>query len=682
MRHLLTLALLLCAAMSALYAPAAPVNPTDWVGPMVNPDGWYQKMSADGKAAVFVGFDDEISVMDLYKQQVIARFRAEPTYHAIYSPHSGEGNTQPFAISDHGEWVAQAQRSLVYLWSCNKKNPVITIATDAVVTSVMFVPNQPRLLVATLDGQLQEYECRTAKRLRKRQNTQPVYRMTALRSAGLWAGFASTHSLVIVNPKDLSTRICSVPAAMGDTSMGMDFADNDMIGYRGQANEIVASLPCEILARWRISDLKLLTTMSAKDVQGVSPAGVVLNIPFGETSYNSDEEYLTAIKKGRYKITVVDGQFVKKPFKSSLQVGLGTASFDGMGKVALGYADGLSLIDMVTGANLLPYRNQPSALSHNQLVTLPHSLLPMKKPDFTGFSMQQLVDDVYSVLDSPREHAPNYDDPHFNTTSGEFYVTMKNYESPLLLFSLKTRKLLGTYPNFDMDPRSPYISMSDDAKYIATTVEDKPQLRELAGKKPVVLPKILSKAHIIEISADGKQLAIGGYDVPAPKVDAYGRGSTLFITNVTENRITNKLYPHQGSVVVTHFSHDGHRILSLDQAATLRMWNTQTGSLIYSIPRAGMDALFCDQDRRLLVQVNSIAYDLYDANTGTRLARTWRFNNPETGTMIYATVSKDGRYDAHPQAIKQAWTLEEGHVGLLNKQSLKHTPGLWGLLTK
>lgn len=118
MRPLLTLALLLCAALSALAAPAAPVNPMDWVGPttysMTYSDA---KLSADGKTALLGSFSDEYVVLRLADKQIIARYLLESTAENVTATSSRGGRPPAMAISSHGERVAMCTKTGIYVYS-------------------------------------------------------------------------------------------------------------------------------------------------------------------------------------------------------------------------------------------------------------------------------------------------------------------------------------------------------------------------------------------------------------------------------------------------------------------------------------------------------------------------------------------------------------------------------------
>ncbi len=674
MRPLLTLALLLCTAVSAL---AAPVNPMDWVGPTTTPDGWYHRLSADGKTAVFVGLNSEISVMDLYKQQVIARFRAEASMDAIYSPNSGEGNPPPFDISDHGEWVAQANRSTVSLWYNRAHRPVTRISVKTVITSVMFVPNQASLIIATGDGQLYQHDCATGKLIRKKAIGKPIYQMTALRSINRWAGFVTAHSLAVVNPKDLSTRVCSIPAPADEASNAIENANNDMVGYYAPTKEIIAAMPCERLARWRLCDLKPQKSFALTDIKGVSPAGIVFREQWLDIPMRKDQEF-GSTDQLTSKVTVQNNKLVSKPFNSKFEIGVGLVSFDGTGKVALGFGSNPSLVDFETGQSLISFKWQPVSMMHAQLVVRPPSFLPETNNDYPGVSLMPVVPNVFAVASSPRI---GDDSPEHVALVGKYYITMKADKSPIKLYSLDTRQQIGVYPEFEVDWQLPHISLSNDAKYIASTVDGAPKIRALTDSQLIITPKMASKVHLVELSSDGRLYALAGYDTPGSSSE-YGRNAALFIIDRPSAVVKSKLYPHQGDIVMAHFTKSSDRMVSLDSAATVRIWDTATGKVLHSIPQAGMNVLFFRDDRYLHVQVNSITYDLYDALSGRKIARTWRYWGFSGRDEFSITVSFDGRYDADSIAITQLMTLQEGHTGLIDKQGLKYTPYLWEALTK
>ncbi len=170
---------------------------------------------------------------------------------------------------------------------------------------------------------------------------------------------------------------------------------------------------------------------------------------------------------------------------------------------------------------------------------------------------------------------------------------------------------------------------------------------------------------------------MAGFDFPAPPLDEYGRGSTIFIAKSGSTKVIRKLFPHQGYVLALQFNLNGTRLISIDEANTLRMWDTTSGKLLFTILNAGIDAYFCMNDRRIFVRANAVAYDLLDATTGKYLARTWRTYKD------YATVSVDGRYDGTLNLRdKQIWTFEQGRAGTLSKSGLLYTPGLWGALSR
>ncbi len=241
-----------------------------------------------------------------------------------------------------------------------------------------------------------------------------------------------------------------------------------------------------------------------------------------------------------------------------------------------------------------------------------------------------------------------------------------------------TGKLVGKYPPIEEETSRCSISMSNDARLVSILSNNSISVRQVKSTEYLKLPDFTSEVFLGEMSPDGQLLAVGSFDYPAPPIDDYGRGSTIFITAPGSKKVICKLFPHQGYVTCARFSKDGSRIATIDEANTLRMWDSKSGHLLYTKPHAGMNVFYNSSNTKLIVWATGDAFDLLDAKTGKFLARTWRYQLGK-----YATISADGFYDGDKESCcSTEWSMDGGRIGTLAKSKLKHQSGLWEALAK
>lgn len=657
MRPLLTLALLLCAALSALAAPAAPVNPMDWVGPttysMTYSDA---KLSADGKTALLGSFSDEYVVLRLADKQIIARYLLESTAENVTATSSRGGPPPAMAISSHGEWVAMCTKTGIYVYSTTGTRSPQLIPSDCPIVSMLFPSNSSKLVVSYDDGLLTEFDVVTGKATRSEQIGFPLTSLVALSECGKWAGLANRDTVVIISADDLNVQTYAVKDEYDRHYI--QSSDGEYIGYNARAKEIVAAIPSGFLGRWKadgfipVLPFKRLTD----EVKGVSPKGVVVT---GKS----------------FKLAFWDYEL--KPIRgiTPLCVSPTYVRFSGDSLVMFLPEAPLQFVNMSTGKTIISV-TEASGGGFGKLVTLPSVKASKRELNYPHVSFWHVFNDVYEMSESGSDNEYSSDNTLVVGVGGSNYLYVDRKNSKLMTYSIEPHKLIGTF-KFDRFFRQITInSMSYDGRYFAFRDAEGPFLWNVQSHKDELLPKPPSIVDIMVVSPNGKMVAMGGYDIPPAPIDAYGRGSTLFLAEPGSNIFKQKLFPHQGRVIVAQFNIAGNRLISLDEAKTLRIWDLSTGKPLHTLLQAGINAIYCADDRRILVSIDSNCYDLYDASSAKRLARIWR---PYGETAI---ISNDGRYDGSAKALQQPWIFSNGQVGYIKNQGLKYTPNLSKELVK
>ncbi len=657
MRPLLTLAVLLCAAASALGAPAAPVNPMDWVGPTtysaIYPDA---KLSADGKTAILGSFTDEYVVLRLADKQIIARYLPEATAENVTATSSRGRSDSAMAISSHGEWVAMCTHTGIYVYSTTGTRSPQLIPSDCPIVSMLFPLNSSKLVVSYEDGLLSEFDVVTGKPTRSKQTGYPLTSLVALPECGKWAGITGYDTMVLISADELNVQTYTVVDE--DDRHYTQSSVGEYIGYNALTKEIVAAIPSGFLARWKADGFKPVLPFKrlTDEVKGVSPKGVVV----------TGKDFKLAFRDNELKPISV----TTPPNLSPRYV-----RFSGNGDLMLVPEAPLQAVSMATGKIVFSISETPDG-GFSKLVTLPAALVSKKEINYPHASFSQVFNDVFQMSTSGSDGESSSDNTLMVGVGGANYLYVDSKNSELMTYSIEPQKLLGTF-KFDRFFRQITInSMSYDGRYFAFRDAASSFLWNVQLHKDELLPKPLSIIDMMVVSPNGKMVAMGGYDMPPAPIDAYGRGSTLFLAEPGSNKFKQKLFPHQGRVIVTQFNIAGNRLISLDEAKTLRIWDLSTGKPLRTLLQAGINAIYCADDRRILVQVDSISYDLYDASSAKRLARIWQ---PAGDTVI---ISSDGRYDGSAELLKQLWVLGNGQVGYIKDQGLKYTPNLSKELVK
>ncbi len=654
MRHLLTLATLLCAAASAL---GAPVNPMDWVGPttygMMYSD---TKLSADGKTALLSSFAEEYVVLRLADKQIIARYMPEATADNITTTRSRDGSNPALAISSHGEWVAIGIRTGIYVYSTTGARSPLLIPSDCPIVSMLFPLNSSKLLVSYEDGLLTEFDVITGKPTRSKQTGYPLTSLVSIPECGKWAGITGYDTMVLISADDLNVQTYTVKDE--DDRHYTQSSIGEYIGYNALTKEIVAAIPSGFLAHWKADGFKPVLPFKrlTDEVMGVSPKGAV-------------------VTEKNFKLAILDNEL--KPISGITPPSISPMGirFSGNGEIMFSVGAPLQAVSMATGKTIFSI-SDASGGGFGKLVTLPAILAYRKELRYPHAMFWQVFNDVYQMSESGNENVYGSGNTLMVGVGGANYLYVDGKNSKLMTYSFEPNKLISTI-KFDRFFRQITInSMSYDGRYFAFRDATGSFLWNVQLHKDELLPKPLSIVDMMVVSPNGKMVAMGGYDMPPAPIDAYGRGSTLFLVEPGSNKFKQKLFPHQGRVIVAQFNIAGSRLISLDEAKTLRIWDLSTGKPLHTLPQAGINAIYCADDRRILVCVDSNCYDLYDASSAKRVARIWQ---PYGETAV---ISSDGRYDGSAEVLKKLWVLGNGQVGYIKNQGLKYTPNLSKELVK
>ncbi len=644
MRHLLTFALLLCAAMAVLAAPSAPVNPMDWVGPAAPNMIHSSAISDDGLVAALYNEHGVVDIMDVPQSRIIKRYVLtgfdNGTRKMRFGPYG-----PAMCLSGHGEYLALNSGDSVLWWNRLTGEPVQHIRPETSIASILFIPGTSHLLIATTGGVLSEYDCGSEQMVKETQIGQAVYCLSMLTDLGKLAGIVKQDTMVLIDPTDyslsyLKTQSSSFPSIVVS-------GHGSFIGYDKKNHLLSAFLPSGDLARWKMPNMELVSAEQSKfDIKLMTPNGYAIT----NDDFNLSIRDITmkAIKRSTNEIPTVNvstsanGHFALAGSFHPVMVDIENRSFRWVTDMSFdGYQMGFSAI------------------------TSGIKIHPSLRRDY-----RQIIPGLYSVSTGA----------DFDATAGK-YTVFPTKSGLLVLRDITTGKQIGKYTGSefysDFGEHDRNLTMSNDARLLAGIRSKLFLLRDRKSGQHLSVPDIASAISSGKPSPDGRLVAMAGFDFPAPPLDDYGRGSTIFIAKSGSTKVIRKLFPHQGYVLALQFNLKGTRLISIDEANTLRMWDTTSGKLLFTIPNAGIDAYFCMDDRRIFVRANSCAYDLFDATTGKYLARTWRTYQD------YATVSVDGRYDGTENLRdKQIWTFEQGRAGTLSKSSLLYTPGLWGALSR
>ena len=477
-----------------------------------------------------------------------------------------------------------------------------------------------------------------------------VFYLCVLPDIGKLAGFVD-DSCVLIDPADYSlSHLQTDPHSSHVSKYPQPYS---FIGYDKEQRILSAYLPSGILARWKMPEMELVSQEPVKlDILCITSTGYIITIEGSSLCLRDSNLHIITRSPAVPLIFIVsasvNGRFV----------------FAGVAKSVVLDTKKQSA-RLVTNHFIYSYGNNITSIPPHDSI---HSSLRRH--------YQQLIPGLFS-----------FDEYHAIYAAAGKYTVFPAENGQFILRDITTGKRIGIYPNNEFEDNEGQqdrnLSLSNDAELIAGTRNNRFVLRELKSIRLLPVPDINSAVSNGKLSPDGRLIAMAGFGFPSPPIDEYGRGSTIFIAKTGSTQVDHKLYPHQGYVLALQFNTKGNRLFSIDEANTLRMWDTTSGKLLYTLPNAGNDAYYCMDDKRILVRANPVTYDLYDAEKGTYIARTWRFFNFKNRTSDYATVSADGRYDGSDHLInKQIWTFDHEHSGILSKTGLVYTPGLWGTLSQ
>ncbi len=266
MRYLFPLAMLLCAVVPALAAPTAPVNPKapvnhpeltksmapvnpmDWVGPMVVKQTSLTAVSNDGRILAVTDEASDVTIIDLQQHRIMSHC-LPATYDRTYDiKNPGILLVPMMCLNDDGTILALTYGRNITLWNCHTGKLIRRLAHNTV-TSFMFVPGTSDLLVATADGILRTLNCKSLTWSKSHSIDGAVYSLVLLKDINRLAGYTKPNTMVLINPDDYSYRTY----ACDNRSYFYEYISyqGSWIGYDKRLNKIVALMPLDSLAYWK-----------------------------------------------------------------------------------------------------------------------------------------------------------------------------------------------------------------------------------------------------------------------------------------------------------------------------------------------------------------------------------------------------------------------------------------------
>jgi WD40 repeat protein/serine/threonine protein kinase len=200
----------------------------------------------------------------------------------------------------------------------------------------------------------------------------------------------------------------------------------------------------------------------------------------------------------------------------------------------------------------------------------------------------------------------------------------------VLIHDANTGELVGAVPSFPRKLRG--LAFSPDGKQFAAAFEEGPagkvELCDLAtGKRVSLLDGHARAVTCLVFSPDGMRLATASFTAAPEAIQG-----EVKLWDLKTGKALRILTGHRDSISSLSFTADGSRLASAcgtsnDQA--VKIWETQTGKEVLSLPEGGCRPVFSPDGRRLAITRFDKTVRLHDARTGQEL-----FILPGHGSMV------------------------------------------------
>ncbi len=469
MRPLLTLALLLCAAVSVLAAPAAPVNPMDWVGPGSPEMVHSSAISDDGLIAALYNEHGVVDIMDIPQLRIINRYVLSGFDNGTRVMRFGPYGPA-MCLSGHGEYLALNSGDSVLWWNRLTGQPVQHIRPNTSVASILFVPGTNHLLVATTGGALNEYDCGSGQMVKETQIGQAVYCLSMLTDLGKLAGIVKQNAIVLIDPTDYSLSYLETKSSASPSIITS--GHGSFIGYDKQQLLLSAFLPSGILARWKMPKMELDSAEPSKiDIKSITSTGHVI----------TDEDYRLSIRDTNLKL-------LKRSNDAIPTINI-SASVNG------DFALVGSFYPVMVDIKNLNIRWVSDKELHGYNLGFSTVTNGIKIHPSIRSSYRQVIPGLYTVNAGG----------DLDATAGKYTVSQAN-DGQLILRDITTGKQIRKYPSSEyytkfreFDRR---LSMSDDARLLVDIRSKRFALRNLKSGKYRPVPDIASTINNGKISPD------------------------------------------------------------------------------------------------------------------------------------------------------------------------------------
>jgi WD40 repeat protein len=120
---------------------------------------------------------------------------------------------------------------------------------------------------------------------------------------------------------------------------------------------------------------------------------------------------------------------------------------------------------------------------------------------------------------------------------------------------------------------------------------------------------------------------------------------------------------------------DGTQILAASKDNTAKVWNSNTGDLLYSLEYhsgAVQDAVYSPNGQYILTVSADGSFIIWNAKTGTMLHRTFILNRKE-----YVTMNAAGEFDCSPGAMNLLYLVQGFNIVEPNNTSALYRKNLW-----